>query len=182
MSTTTTNDTQPSDFQRGFDAAAQGGMDPMMAMAMSQLTESCPFKSVMALGAGFALGGLFGMFMSSMDTTTNMDEFTKKSTKEQIRLTLKDMGQRSYSSAKNFAVVGAVFSGTECVIETYRAKNDIYNGISAGCITGAALAAKGGPVAMGTGCAGFAAFSAAIDYYVSIITAYIYCRTLGFEE
>ena len=27
------------------------------------------------------------------------------------------MGTRSYSSAKNFAMVGAIFSGTECCIE-----------------------------------------------------------------
>ncbi|KAJ3075402.1 Mitochondrial import inner membrane translocase subunit tim22 [Podochytrium sp. JEL0797] len=158
--------TDPSDFAKGFEAAAEGGLDPTQQMQMSLVTESCPFKGVFALGAGFALGGVFGMFMSSMDTTTNMEEFTKKSTKEQMRLTLKDMGQRSYSSAKNFAVVGAIFSGTECVIETFRAKNDIYNGVSAGCITGAVLAAKSGPAAMATGCVGFAAFSAAIDAYM----------------
>lgn len=39
--------------------------------------------------------------------------------------------------------VGALFSGTECLIETYRAKNDIYNGVAAGCSTGGILAAKG---------------------------------------
>jgi len=27
------------------------------------------------------------------------------------------MGSRSFSSAKNFALVGAIFSGTECCIE-----------------------------------------------------------------
>ncbi|KAJ3134536.1 Mitochondrial import inner membrane translocase subunit tim22 [Physocladia obscura] len=159
---------QQGDFARGFDAAASGTLDPMAAMAMSQLTESCPFKSVFALGAGFALGGVFGMFMSSMDMSSQaeFEKYGKMSTRDQIKHTFRDMGSRSYSSAKNFAVVGAVFAGTECVIETYRAKNDIYNGISAGCLTGAALAAKAGPYAMGTGCVGFAAFSAAIDYYM----------------
>ena len=37
--------------------------------------------------------------------------------KEQLRRGFKDMGVRSYSSAKNFALVGAIFSGTECCIE-----------------------------------------------------------------
>ncbi|KAI9017779.1 mitochondrial inner membrane translocase subunit Tim17/Tim22/Tim23/peroxisomal protein PMP24 [Gaertneriomyces semiglobifer] len=115
---------------------------------------------------GGALGGAFGMFMSSVDWGMNTEEFQKMSTKEQVKVTLKDMGKRSASSAKNFAIVGAVFSGTECLIETYRAKNDIWNGVAGGCITGGILAAKAGPAAVVTGCAGFAAFSAAIEYWM----------------
>ena len=40
--------------------------------------------------------------------------------REQLRKGFKDMGSRSYSSAKNFALVGAIFSGTECCIEGVR--------------------------------------------------------------
>ena len=40
--------------------------------------------------------------------------------REQLRKGFKDMGSRSYSSAKNFAMVGAIFSGTECCIEGVR--------------------------------------------------------------
>ena len=97
------------------------------------------------------------------------------------------MGSRSFSSAKNFGLVGAIFAGTECCIEgvsvdstgmavfwivlrkifmQYRAKNDLTNGIAAGCLTGGALGAKAGPQAAALGCAGFAAFSAAIDTYM----------------
>lgn len=86
--------------------------------------------------------------------------------REQLRKGFKDMGQRSFSSAKNFGVIGAIFAGTECCIEGFRAKNDIYNGVAAGCLTGGALAAGAGPQAAAVGCAGFAAFSAAIDYYL----------------
>lgn len=42
------------------------------------------------------------------------------------------------------------------------------NGVAAGCITGGALAMKAGPQATAVGCAGFAAFSAAIDYYMKL--------------
>jgi import inner membrane translocase subunit TIM22 len=70
------------------------------------------------------------------------------------------------SSGRNFAVVGSVFSGTECAIEGLRAKNDIWNGVAGGCITGGILARKAGPQAVAVGCAGFAAFSAAIDAYM----------------
>lgn len=86
--------------------------------------------------------------------------------KEQVRRGFKDMGQRSWSSAKNFGVVGALYSGTECCIEGLRAKNDLTNSVAAGCITGGILGAKAGPQAAAAGCAGFAAFSAAIDAYM----------------
>jgi import inner membrane translocase subunit TIM22 len=76
------------------------------------------------------------------------------------------MGARSFSSAKNFGKVGAIFSATECCIEGYRAKNVLSNGVIAGCITGGVLAAPAGPQAAALGCAGFAAFSAAIDSWM----------------
>ena len=40
------------------------------------------------------------------------------------------------------------------------------NSVSAGCITGGLLAMNAGPQAAAMGCAGFAAFSAAIDYFM----------------
>ena len=57
------------------------------------------------------------MFMSSVDWNINMDEYLKMSTKQQLRYTLRDMGQRSLSTAKSFGIVGGLFAGTECVIE-----------------------------------------------------------------
>lgn len=40
--------------------------------------------------------------------------------------------------------------------------------MSAGCITGGILGAKAGPQAAALGCGGFAAFSAAIDWYMGL--------------
>ncbi len=48
----------------------------------------------------------------------------------------------------------------------YRAKNDIYNAVSAGFLSGAILARHSGPQAMIGGGAAFAAFSAAIDLWI----------------
>lgn len=76
------------------------------------------------------------------------------------------MYRSSLSSGRNFAVVGSVFSGTECAIEGLRAKNDLWNGVAGGCITGGVLARNAGPQAVAVGCVGFAAFSAAIDAYM----------------
>lgn len=95
-------------------------------------------------------------------------EISSLPVREQLRRGFKDMGVRSYSSAKNFAMVGAIYSGTECCIEGYRAKNDLTNSVAAGCITGGVLARKAGPQAALLGCGGFAAFSAAIDWYMRL--------------
>jgi mitochondrial import inner membrane translocase subunit TIM22 len=86
--------------------------------------------------------------------------------RDQLRIGLKDMGRTSLSSAKNFGRIGALYSMTECCIEGLRGRNDLYNGISAGAVTGGILARSGGPQAMAIGAAGFAVFSGAIDWYM----------------
>lgn len=68
---------------------------------------------------------------------------------------------RSY--AKGFAAMGALFAGSECLIESYRGRHDSLNSVYAGCTTGAILGYSGGPKAMCIGCASFAAFSVVID-------------------
>ena len=68
---------------------------------------------------------------------------------------------RSY--AKGFGTVGALYAGSECVIEKMRARHDIYNSVYAGCFAGGTLAASAGPKAACAGCVTFAAFSAMID-------------------
>ncbi|RIB08284.1 mitochondrial inner membrane translocase subunit Tim17/Tim22/Tim23/peroxisomal protein PMP24 [Gigaspora rosea] len=133
---------------------------------MQMVQDSCIFKSALSGVLGFGLGGLFGMFFSSFEMTPYNPAVYEQPMKQQLKATAKDMFQRSSSMAKNFGIVGALFSGTECIIEGYRAKNDLYNGAAAGCITGAILAAKSGPQNVLIGCAGFAAFSTAIDYYM----------------
>ena len=86
--------------------------------------------------------------------------------RRQLAIGFKDMGSRSWSTAKNFGMVGLMFSGIECGIEGFRARNDLANGVAAGCLTGGILARNGGPTAVAGGCAAFAAFSAAIDAWM----------------
>lgn len=142
------------------------------ARQMINFMQSCPGKTTMAGVSGFGLGGFFGLFMASMayDVPVGTDSVKHISDlpfKQQMKLQFTDMGRRAWSSAKNFGYIGLVYSGVECSIESLRAKHDIYNGVSAGCITGAGLSIKAGPQAALIGCAGFAAFSVAIDMYLS---------------
>jgi len=126
------------------------------------LMESCPVRSVLSGGMGFLFGGMFGLFIAGTSPTLENQDPTKMKVKEMVRI----MGRQTLSYAQNFAIVGASYSGSECVIESYRAKHDIYNAVSAGCFTGGILGVRAGPQAAALGCAGFAAFSAAIEYYL----------------
>ncbi|RMZ75694.1 hypothetical protein DV738_g5346, partial [Chaetothyriales sp. CBS 135597] len=153
------------------EASAPSPLSPR-GLAMQAGMESCLTKSILSGGAGFVLGGAFGLFMASMAYDTPLSAggpggpgATTASLpwRQQLKLGLKDMGMRSWSSAKNFGMIGALYSGTECCVEGLRAKNDLTNSVVAGCLTGGALGIRAGPSATALGCAGFAAFSTAID-------------------
>lgn len=66
---------------------------------------------------GFVLGGAFGIFTAGIDSNAGIDPKDPLRTPT-AREVLKDMGQRGMSYAKNFAIVGAMFSCTECIIES----------------------------------------------------------------
>jgi mitochondrial import inner membrane translocase subunit TIM22 len=93
-------------------------------------------------------------------------EIANMAWREQLKTGFKDMGLRSWSSAKNFGYIGGVYAATECAIEGLRAKNDLMNHTASGCITGAWLGRNAGPQAALVGCVGFSAFSTAIEAYM----------------
>lgn len=68
------------------------------------------FWIIVGGGLGFAMG----IFFSAVDNPIMQEQMTGR---QQFIYTLKQMGQRSWSSAKTFAVMGVVFSAAECVIE-----------------------------------------------------------------
>ncbi|XP_016131023.1 mitochondrial import inner membrane translocase subunit Tim22-like [Sinocyclocheilus grahami] len=127
--------------------------------------ESCAFKSLIACVGGFVLGGAFGVFTAGIDSNVGLDPKDPLRTPT-AREVLRDMGQRGMSYAKNFAIVGAMFSCTECLIESHRGKSDWKNAVYSGCVTGGAIGFRAGLKAGLLGCGGFAAFSAAIEYYL----------------
>ena len=88
--------------------------------------------------------------------------------RDAIKASLASLRARSWSYAKGFGGFGMVYAGSECVVETVRAKHDVYNSAAAGCFTGGTLAYQGGPKAMCFGCATVAAFSVLIDRFMDI--------------
>ncbi|VAI55170.1 unnamed protein product [Triticum turgidum subsp. durum] len=119
--------------------------------------------SVIPFSIGGGLGVLMGLFFGALENPIMSEEMTAR---QQIVYQAKQMGRKSMSHAKTFAVMGLIFSAAECVVEKARAKHDITNSAVAGCVTGGALAAKGGPQATCIGCVGFGAFSVAIEKFM----------------
>lgn len=124
---------------------------------------NCAVRSVTSGVMGGALGLAMGLFLGALDNPITQDEMTGR---QQFVYTAKQMGRRSWNSCKTFAVMGFIFSATECVVEKVRAKHDMTNTVAAGCVTGGTLSAKGGPKAACMGCAGFAAFSVVIEKFL----------------
>jgi len=132
-------------------------------MKAQEMWNSCVVRSVMSGVMGGGLGVLMGLFFGALDNPIMAEEMTAR---QQIVYQAKQMGRRSMSNAKTFAVMGVVFSAAECVVEKARARHDVVNSAVAGCVTGGALAVKGGPQAACVGCAGFAAFSVLIEKFL----------------
>jgi hypothetical protein len=141
---------------------------------IESMRESCIFNIITHGGMGFVFGGALGLFLSGMASTGPEAALIGGGSavsppvgfRVQAKLIFKEMGTRTWSSAKSFAKIAALFSGFECAVESYRAKHDLVNTVAAGCLTGAVLGAKSGPKSALLGCAGFAAFSTAIEHFM----------------
>ncbi|PKA66895.1 Mitochondrial import inner membrane translocase subunit TIM22-1 [Apostasia shenzhenica] len=126
---------------------------------------NCAVRSVVSGILGGGLGLFMGLFIGSLDNPEMPEEMTSR---QRFMYTAKQMGRRSVSSAKTFAVMGLIFSAAECVVEKARAKHDTTNTVVAGCATGGAISARGGPKAACAGCAGFAVFSVLIEKFFDL--------------
>ncbi|KAK8719312.1 hypothetical protein OTU49_014110 [Cherax quadricarinatus] len=130
--------------------------------AVEAVFESCPFKAILSLFAGFVLGGGIGLFAASVTPSIPTPDKPLPSAREVLR----ELKVSTISYGKNFAAIGFLFSGVECAIESYRGKTDWKNGTYAGAVTGGVLGLRAGVKAGVAGAFGFAVFSFAIDYYM----------------
>eukprot|EP00210_Caulerpa_lentillifera_P005318 g5081.t1 len=131
---------------------------------------NCFLRTVMSGVMGGGLGIVFGLFTSSLEGATGpmaveANSIETRRARDVFFEMVKNTRQKSWSYAKAFAAMGALFAGSECVIEKHRAKHDTYNTVYAGCFTGGVLGYSGGPKMMCFGCVSFAAFSVVIDRF-----------------
>jgi len=152
-------------FKPWFQTAGPNEMPP----DFSWISESCGGKAAIGVFGGGCMGLIMGVFLGAMsDATPVMNSIHGKDIpqapiKEQMKVVARATWQKSLYWCKSFAFITGVFGGSECLVEKYRGKHDVWNPVVSGCITGAALQAKSGPQAAAMGCGGFAAFSLVID-------------------
>lgn len=133
------------------------------------LSESCGSKAAIGVIGGGVMGLLMGVFMGALTdmtppvTVIEGKEVPQAPLREQMRTTLRATADKSIYWCRQFAFITGVFGGSECLVEKYRGKHDVWNAVLSGCVTGAAMQAKQGPQASALGCGGFAAFSLVID-------------------
>eukprot|EP00126_Sphaerothecum_destruens_P004170 Sdes_comp18037_c0_seq2m7363 len=149
-----------------FDPETNPNLKPTSQIQIETVMESCAFKTVTSGVAGFFLGGAMGLVLVGLDPTGGAGP-NQDPSKLKFREILKDMKVRSVSMAKNFGLIGLLFSGTECMIESSRGKSDEWNSVLGGCATGGLMGLRAGVQAGVIGCAGFAAFSYAMDKFMS---------------
>lgn len=135
---------------------------------MTMGMESCLAKTVIAGAGGFAIGAFFSLMSASFayEDPLLRAQAQALNTRQKASEIFKEMGRGMWRSGKGFGKVGALFAGIECVIESYRAKNDMVNPVAAGFVAGGVLARSGGPKAVVGGGLAFAAFSAVIDLFL----------------
>jgi len=136
------------------------------------ISNSCGGKAAIGVFGGGVMGLLMGVFLGAMSDSAPPiqviagKEVPQAPLKEQVRVTFRATAEKSLYWCRNFAFITGVFGGSECLVEKFRGKHDVWNSVASGCITGAALQAKQGPQAAAVGCGGFAAFSLVIDSFM----------------
>eukprot|EP00667_Euglena_gracilis_P026103 EG_transcript_31130 len=137
---------------------------------MQRITNSCAIRSIAGAGLGYGMGIVFPMVMFAFgggmgmgDTTVGVSARTHwKAYKVDVVRAVK----QARHGAGGWAMIGFLFGGLELAVEKRRARHDIWNPTLTGFVVGAVQARKGGPLmSFGAG-AGFAAFSAAMFWFM----------------
>ncbi|KAK0182396.1 hypothetical protein PV327_000540 [Microctonus hyperodae] len=106
--------------------------------------EPCPWRIVDDSGGAFAMGaiagGMFQAFKGFRNAPSGMNR--------RLLGSVMAIKQRSPIIAGNFAVWGGMFSTIDCTLVHIRKKEDPWNSIMSGTLTGGILAARNGVPAM----------------------------------
>ncbi|KAF5396426.1 Mitochondrial import inner membrane translocase, partial [Paragonimus heterotremus] len=116
--------------------------NPLSCFVLAHLFS--PFRIVSDCGAAFAMGTIGGSIVHSYKGYRNAPSgFTRK-----LASAMANSRQRAPLVGGAFAIWGGMFTAVDCTLVFARQKEDPWNSITSGAITGAVLAVRHGPAAM----------------------------------
>ncbi|KDO21846.1 hypothetical protein SPRG_12347 [Saprolegnia parasitica CBS 223.65] len=101
--------------------------------------EPCPYRIIEDMGGAFGMGAVGGGIFHSVKGARNSPPG------ERFRGAVYAVKARSPLLAGQFAIWGCLFSSFDCSLAAIRQKEDPWNSICAGALTGGALAIRSGP-------------------------------------
>ncbi|XP_037660780.1 mitochondrial import inner membrane translocase subunit Tim17-A-like [Choloepus didactylus] len=106
--------------------------------------ELCPWRIVDDCGGAFMMGTIGGGIFQAIKGFRN----SPVGVNHRLRGSLTAIKTREPQFGDSFAAWGGLFSMIDCGVVEVRGKEDSWNSITSGALTGAILAARNGPVAM----------------------------------
>eukprot|EP00640_Fibrocapsa_japonica_P000256 CAMPEP_0113938018 /NCGR_PEP_ID=MMETSP1339-20121228/4460_1 /TAXON_ID=94617 /ORGANISM="Fibrocapsa japonica" /LENGTH=239 /DNA_ID=CAMNT_0000940947 /DNA_START=152 /DNA_END=871 /DNA_ORIENTATION=- /assembly_acc=CAM_ASM_000762 len=101
--------------------------------------EPCPYRIIDDVGAAFCMGSIGGGIFHFIKGGRNSPAGAR------LRGSLQAVKARSPVIGGNFAVWGGIFACFDCTLVALRQKEDPWNSIISGALTGGLLAARAGP-------------------------------------
>uniref|UniRef100_A0A8B9XX65 Translocase of inner mitochondrial membrane 17B n=1 Tax=Bos mutus grunniens TaxID=30521 RepID=A0A8B9XX65_BOSMU len=106
--------------------------------------EPCPWRIVDDCGGAFTMGVIGGGVFQAIKGFRN----APVGMRHRLRGSVNAVRIRAPQIGGSFAVWGGLFSTIDCGLVRLRGKEDPWNSITSGALTGAVLAARSGPLAM----------------------------------
>lgn len=129
--------------------------------------EPCPYRILDDCGGAFAMGAIFGSMWNLGKGARNSPPGMR------LRGGINALKYRAPILGGQFAVWGGLFSSFDCTLAAARGKEDPWNSIGSGAITGGILAARAGAKAMGTSALFGGVILALIEGLQVVMTGYM---------
>uniref|UniRef100_A0A8D2DIB3 Translocase of inner mitochondrial membrane 17B n=1 Tax=Sciurus vulgaris TaxID=55149 RepID=A0A8D2DIB3_SCIVU len=108
------------------------------------MEEPCPWRIVDDCGGAFTMGVIGGGVFQAIKGFRN----APVGIQHRLRSSINAVRIQAPQIGGSFAVWGCLFSTVDCGLVQIRGREDPWNSITSGAVTGAVLAARSGPLAM----------------------------------
>uniref|UniRef100_A0A0N4ZF71 Mitochondrial import inner membrane translocase subunit TIM17 n=1 Tax=Parastrongyloides trichosuri TaxID=131310 RepID=A0A0N4ZF71_PARTI len=129
--------------------------------------EPCPYRIGDDMGSGFSMGLLGGSLFHAVAG------FRKATDRPKFESMLQNVRKKAPLTGVQFAAWGGMFSTCDCTLAAIRKKEDPFNTIVSGGLTGALLACRSGPAVMASSAFLGAAILAMIEGLGVVMSRYV---------